>query len=92
LRKDQSFKVRNTYQPIGWNSGPAASLLFQLLWQFAQTKQNCLTEVAEQKSTISLGYLQVIAHNTRSMKDTAFSLKYLEFEKDLLSLEITFHI
>ena len=33
-----------------------------------------------------------MAHNTRSMKDTTFLLRYLEFEKDLLSLEITFRI
>ncbi len=38
----------------------------------------------------SAGSLSIMAHNTRFMKDTAFLLRYLEFEKDLLSLEITF--
>jgi len=38
----------------------------------------------------SLTFKQVVTHNILSMKDTVISMRYLEFEKDLLSLERTF--
>jgi len=42
------------------------------------------------KRTDETGLINVMVHNTLSMKDAAISLRYLELEKDLLSLERTF--